>query len=435
MKELSRRELLVGVAASMVLGIRTGLAQTTQAQADSEPDRVGERLRPWRPGLLDIHHIATGRGDSTLLVTPDGTTILIDAGATMQPDAALLEARPDLSRRPGEWIARYVQRRLAETGRASLDVLLITHLHPDHIGAIADSTPLAASGRYRLSGVTDVAAAMSVRRVIDGYFPDYGYPPFEDTLASENYIAYVRDRSRRGETVERFDVGSAGQLRLEHGSSALPFEVRNLAAQGVVWSGRGQEVTARFPARDRLPAKDYPNVNAGSVALRVRLGGFSYFCGGDLTDWADAGTRPWMDALSPAATVAGPVDVAVAPHHGLYDASGSAMVRSLAAQVWIISAWHASHPSITTLDRLFNERLFPGPRSVYATGLSPAADLTAGRLTRRLASHEGHVIVRVAADGKSYRIVVTSNLDEDDHVRLVSEPIVARGSPTSVLSR
>jgi beta-lactamase superfamily II metal-dependent hydrolase len=416
----------------MAFCFRTASAHTDQTHTNSDPDRVGERLRPWRPGLLDIHHIATGRGDSTLLVAPDGTTILIDAGATMQPDAALLIARPGLSRRPGEWIARYVQRRLADSGRTSLDVLLITHLHPDHIGAIADSTPLAPSGHYRLSGVTDVAAAMPIRRVIDGYFPDYGYPPFEDTAASENYIAYVRDRSRHGEAVERFDVGSAGQLRLEHGTSALPFEVRNLAAQGIVWSGRGQEVTARFPARDRLPVKDYPNVNAGSVALRVRFGGFSYFCGGDLTDWADAGTRPWMDALSPAAAVAGPVDVAVAPHHGLYDASGSATVRSLAAQVWIISAWHASHPSITTLERLFNERLFPGPRHVYTTGLSPAADLTAGRLTRRLASREGHVVVRVAADGKSYRVAVTSNLDEDDRVRLISDPIVTRGNRNGV---
>jgi beta-lactamase superfamily II metal-dependent hydrolase len=392
-----------------------------RAATDTATDVVGRHLIRWRPGLLDIHHIATGRGDSTLIVAPDGTTILIDAGATMKPDAALLDARPDPSRRPGEWIARYVKRRLADTSRPALDTLLVTHLHPDHIGAIGDNTPLAASGQYRLTGVTDVAAVLPVRRVIDSDFPDYGFPPFEDTPASENYVAFVRDRVRRGASVERFNVGSSAQIRLDHGASGIPFEVRNLAAKGVVWSGHEQETIDHFPLRDQLAAKDLPNVNAGSIALRLSFGSFGYFCGGDLTDWADAGARPWMDALTPAAEAAGRVDVAVAPHHGLFDASGSAMVRALAARVWVISAWHASHPSITTLERLFNERLFAGPRSVYTTGLSPAADLTQGRLTRKLASREGHVVIRVAADGKSYRVVVTSNADEADRVRQVSE--------------
>jgi glyoxylase-like metal-dependent hydrolase (beta-lactamase superfamily II) len=418
-RRLSRREFMASAAALM----STAGATAARAAMDAATDVAGRRLTRWRPGLLDIHHIATGRGDSTLIVAPDGTTILIDAGATMKPDAALLDARPDSSRRPGEWIARYVKRRLAETDRPALDALLVTHLHPDHIGAVGENTPLAASGQYRLTGVTDIAAAMPVRRVIDSDFPDYGYTPFEDTPASENYVAFVRDRVRRGASVERFKVGDCGQMRLEHGTSAVPFEIRNLTAKGVVWSGHGQETIDRFPPRDRLPAKDLPNVNAGSTALRLSFGTFEYFCGGDLTDWADAGTRPWMDALTPAAEAAGRVDVAVVPHHGLFDASGSAAVRALAARVWVISAWHASHPSITTLERLFNERLFAGPRSVYTTGLSPAADLTQGRLTRKLASREGHVVIRVAADGRSYQVVVTSNADEADQVRQVSEQI------------
>ena len=31
-------------------------------------------MKPWTPGTLDIHHINTGRGDSTLFIFPDGTT-------------------------------------------------------------------------------------------------------------------------------------------------------------------------------------------------------------------------------------------------------------------------------------------------------------------------------------------------------------------------
>lgn len=348
---------------------------------------MGSPLTPWTPGTLDIHHIATNRGDSTLIISPDGTSILIDAGATREVGPAVMPARPNAKRRPGEWIARYVRRHIRRSD--TLDYLVVTHLHPDHI-----------------SGIADVARSLRIGRLIDPDYPDYGYPPFEDAVASQNYIAYVRERESRGESVERFRVGSGDQIP----------GFRNLAAKGIVWSGRDEETTAVFASREKLAPGDYPNVNAGSIAMRLRFGAFKYFCAGDLTDWADAGTRSWMDALTPAAQACGHVDVAVAPHHGLFDSTGTAMVRALAARVWIISTWHASHPSITTLERLFNQRIYSGPRSVYTTGLSSAADLTAHRLTSRLASTEGHVVIRVAKDSRSYQTVVTSNRDERDIV-------------------
>lgn len=376
---LSRRHFLLGAAL-------TPLASFSMA---------GERLRPWRKGTLDIHHIATHRGDATLIVAPDGTTFLIDAGAITETSPSVLEPRPDASRPAGEWIARYLQRRLQEVGHDALDTLLITHLHPDHI-----------------NGVEDVARAVPIRRVIDTGYPEYDYPAFEDAASSERYIAWVRRR----QNVYRWVTGSRDQLRLEHGGTAVPFEIRNLAGSGEVWK-----------AGKRFEAADRPNVNACSLALRLRFGRFSYFCAGDLTSWADAGANPRLDALTPAAIAAGPVDVAVAPHHGMFDASSAEMVKSLAARVWIISAWHAAHPSLSTLERLFNPRLFAGPRDVYSTGLHAATKLTSGRLTSKLASDDGHVIVRVADDGASFQVVVTSNRDEQDRVIRASMPLPARG--------
>ncbi len=40
----------------------------------------GDALPAWSKGYFYIHHISTGRGNSTYLVFPDGTTMLIDAG-------------------------------------------------------------------------------------------------------------------------------------------------------------------------------------------------------------------------------------------------------------------------------------------------------------------------------------------------------------------
>ena len=39
-----------------------------------------EYLPKWQEGYMDIHTIATGRGDATFIVMPDGTTLMIDAG-------------------------------------------------------------------------------------------------------------------------------------------------------------------------------------------------------------------------------------------------------------------------------------------------------------------------------------------------------------------
>ncbi len=42
--------------------------------------QIGKPLPAWTPGTLDIHQISTGRGNSALLILPDGTSLLIDAG-------------------------------------------------------------------------------------------------------------------------------------------------------------------------------------------------------------------------------------------------------------------------------------------------------------------------------------------------------------------
>jgi hypothetical protein len=116
------------------------------------------------------------------------------------------------------------------------------------------------------------------------------------------------------------------------------------------------------------------------------------------------------------------VDVAVAAHHGLFDSTGADVVRALRPRAWLIDVWHVSHPSITTLERLFSQRLYPGPRDVFATGLSSANSLVNERLTHRLSSLTGHVIIRVDPGGGCYRVVVTDNADESDRVIRVFGP-------------
>ncbi|MCL6650440.1 MAG: hypothetical protein K6U89_19250, partial [Chloroflexi bacterium] len=143
MADVSRRSLMLGAAA------------LTMAGASPEEDVVGQPMRPWRPGGLDIHHIATGRGDSTLIIGPDGSSLMIDAGASSTPPPAGLDIRPGPERRAGEWIGRYARRHLVATKKPKLDTFLTSHLHPDHI-----------------DGLGDIAALLPIGLLIDRDYPD-----------------------------------------------------------------------------------------------------------------------------------------------------------------------------------------------------------------------------------------------------------------------
>ncbi|WP_156466961.1 MULTISPECIES: ComEC/Rec2 family competence protein [unclassified Phenylobacterium] len=401
----SRREVLAGL-----------LAAAAQPAAASPSDRPGEPLSPWRPGQTDIHHIATGRGDSALIVGPDGRTLLIDAGASASPPASSTPARPDASRNPGAWIGRYVRRRLADTGGSQLDVAVATHIHPDHIG---DPAVGAADPRgYVRTGLSEVAELVPIGLIVDRGAPAYEVPAVGSDPTWANHRRFVADRLRAGGRVEAVRVGDTGQF----GPARDGFEVRPLIANGRVWSGRGLETRDLFADR---PAGGPLDENPCSIGLRLIHGRFRYFTGGDLVSYTGDGATPWRDVETAAARACGPVDVAVAPHHGMFDAVGADMARALRPRVWVIQAWHAAHPGMLQLERMFSAHLYPGPREVFATGLTDASRLTNDRLVRRMAASDGHVVVRVAEGGGSYRVIVTSNRDEADRVVAVFGPFAS----------
>lgn len=389
-------------------------ADTALAQGASAVAAAGARLSAWTPGCLDIHHIATGRGSATLVIMPDSTSMLIDAGATSNGLDVSAAPKPDATRRPGEWIARYAQRHLQATGRQQLDYLLVTHLHPDHTGDVGDTSPPSAQGPYRLSGVTDVAEMLPVGLLVDRGYPSYDFPVKPAGRYAENYYAFVQSRVQRGLGVARIRAGRADQLTMRSG--AAPFSIRTVAANGNVWTGSGDGTRSLFPPLATLARADYPDENVCSIALKISLGKFSYFTGGDLTSYTYDGDQPWRDVLGAAATVAGPVNVATADHHGMFDGLSANVVRSLRPRAWVIPGWHLAHPDMLQMERMLSQRLYPGPRDIYATSLMAANHLANGRLTRQLRSRDGHVVVRVAPDGATYTVYVTDNGDENDTI-------------------
>jgi beta-lactamase superfamily II metal-dependent hydrolase len=406
---------------SFALALSALLAsESTDAIAKTLAPEISE-LPPWTPGQLDIHHISTGRGSCAFMVCPDATTLMIDAGSTLSGidptrDKYLIDPRPNGSLRPGQWIAKYVQPYLVQANRQEIDYFLLTHFHVDHMGEIApgnlEVSPRSKFGNYQLGGLTDVAEVIKIDTIIDRNYPDYNYPVPHTDAQDKNYQAFGKSFLQRGGKIERIVPGSAGQIKLTQNANQFPtFSVRNLAANGEVWTGAGEETRKHFPPLSSLSPKDYPTENKCSLAIRLAYGKFRYFSAGDMDHEIEYGHLPWGDIEAIVARASGPVDIAVADHHGWADACGPDWVRALRAKVYVINAWDSAHPTIVSLSNMLSTELYPGARMVFATAMKPE-NVIATRRIAELASQNGHVIFRVAAGGDSYEIFVRDSSRE-----------------------
>jgi competence protein ComEC len=82
----------------------------------------------WRGnGTLAVHSIPVGQGDCSLVVLPDGTTLLVDAGGNARgTPTGRMFAVP--------WIRA--------VGRGRVDIVVATHADLDHIGGLTDAMPM-----------------------------------------------------------------------------------------------------------------------------------------------------------------------------------------------------------------------------------------------------------------------------------------------------
>ena len=352
-------------------------------------------LAPWSEGHLDIHHISTGRGNATFFILPDGTSLLVDAGAA--PGIRRATPRPDGSRRPGEWIARYIQR----VHPRGLDYVLITHFHSDHMG-----------------GLADVARSISIEKVLDRGWPDYDFPRPLDFEAIRSYRELVAALH-----VEAFEAGRSDQIVLTDEPESYPeFEIRNLTANGKYWTGQSDETRRQFPPLESLAEEDTPSENMCSLSFRLRYGTFTYYTGGDLTGIPNIGHPEWQNMEKAIAEAVGPVDVHVVNHHGSIDPASPEFLAALRPRVHIIPSWSTTHPAPSVLKRMLSERAYPGPRDVFAVQLREPTKATIGARADQVKSDAGHIVVRVEPGGASYRVIIVTDEDESGRVKAEHSP-------------
>ena len=79
----------------------------------------------WHPGVLEITAIDVGQGDSLLIVTPEGKTVLLDSGGVGGGSHSDFDVGEEV-------VSPYLWSR----GIGHLDVVAISHPHSDHIGGM-----------------------------------------------------------------------------------------------------------------------------------------------------------------------------------------------------------------------------------------------------------------------------------------------------------
>jgi competence protein ComEC len=270
------------------------------------------RTRPPAPsGELKIHVLDVGpvEGDSVLIVSPTGKTVLIDAG-----DAG-----------KGKVVLEALKRSKVER----LDYFIATHPHPDHIG-----------------GADEVLSGIKVGTVIDnGVDLSTPAPPAPANSNRRGARPAPTPPKRRAKTVTSFFDEYAEALKQSgaHHEKAQPGQKYDL--------GGGAFLTVLAPSepffiKDQLKAGgNEPNAN--SIVLRLDYGDFSMLLMGDAE--AQTEQRLLSKDLELKARV---IKIA---HHGSKYATSQELLSRVQPETAIISVggWNRyGHPSQSVLNQL-----------------------------------------------------------------------------------
>ena len=413
---MKRTVFLAHIFAVLLVG--NSYAQKTTDRSVKDKVIIGKQLPAWKEGNLDIHAINTGRGESTLLIFPDGTTMLIDASGSLISATDSIPPppqKPNDAVSPGTAIANYAKHFIKPASNR-LNYMMISHFHADHMGGYDDTLPMHSSNSFRLSGITEVGAKIKVDQILDRGYPTYDYPKslMSDTKMV-NYIKFIDwAKANYHLTAEKFAVGKNDQIVLKQNPGKYAnFSVRNVLGNGEVWDGKGNGSVNMLPSKKELIAGSYPE-NILSIGFVLAYGKFNYFTAGDL-QFNDSDKHAWKDMEAPLAKVVSPVEVMKANHHGTSQTNGDALLTKLKPQVLLSHTWRDVQPNPATMARVYAAN---SDSQIFTTNMSDANKVRLGGLIDKMKNLSGHIVVRVQPGGDQYSVYV---LDDNNEAYIVTK--------------
>jgi beta-lactamase superfamily II metal-dependent hydrolase len=243
---------------------------------------------------LDIYFIDVMGGAATLIVTPERESVLIDSGW------------PGLEDRDPKRI-EHVLKNVAKLDH--LDHLVTTHWHTDHYGGVEGLAKRVRIDHYWDRGLPDLSAAENDK----ANYPDGPGP--DDKLG----IAYRKASEGKRKTLKAGDT--------------LPLKG---AVQAVVLASGGQVADSPHATTNPLCAEapaDQPvdkSDNARSLAIRFKVGKFTFLDCGDLTWNIEKMLVCPKDLI-------GHVDLYQVTHHGMDISNHPTLVKTIAPTVAIMN--------------------------------------------------------------------------------------------------
>ena len=232
---------------------------------------------------LDIFFIDVEGGQSTLIVTPAGQSLLVDAGYAGRG-----------GRDPARILAAVREARIDH-----IDYLLITHFHPDHVG-----------------GVPELATLVPIRTFID-----YGEPMGTDRMAMAGFRSYEPVRSQHS----RLQPKPGDRLPLAGVEADIVSAAGALLAKPLRRAGQKNAACATL---ENQP--DDGTENFRSIGFRLRFGTFRFVDLGDLSGNT-------LGALVCPRNLLGEASVYLVAHHGNYDSNVPAVLAALRPRVAILN--------------------------------------------------------------------------------------------------
>jgi beta-lactamase superfamily II metal-dependent hydrolase len=305
-------------------------------------------------GHLLIYSIDVEGGQSTLLVSPTGASLLVDTGW------------PGNNGRDADRI----QAAMRDAGIKRIDHLVITHYHADHVG-----------------GVPELA-----KRVDIGEFVDHGPNREDSDNTRQGYAAYLK--AIEGKPRHSVDPGDAINVP---GLSVVVLTENGEHIEKV--PGITPEPNPYCAAEKPWP--DDPSENARSTGILVTFGKFKFLDLGDLTGQKEV-------ALVCPKNPIGTVDLYLVTHHGMDLSNSRAIVDAVHPRVAIMNngahkagmprAWQTVHDSPGLID-LWQLHTAEGSDAAHNSPENLIANLKGG--------DDGHYLKVVASRDGNFSVTNT----------------------------
>jgi beta-lactamase superfamily II metal-dependent hydrolase len=281
----------------MLLALALAAAASAAAERADVSGVQGATANVNRQGL-DIYLVDVEGGQATLIVTPAGQSILVDAGFAGAGGFDGVPGDPRKARDANRIIAAAM-----DAGVSAIDYLISTHFHADHDG-----------------GIPELSQLVPIRAFVDHDRPLPSVESVAGSLAAFDRYAAVRAKSRHlvakpGDALPLQDV-------------ALTFVASAGATidRPVAGADGGENALCTSSSAEAQEKNENPR----STGFVLQFGRFRFLDVGDLSG-------PPLFALACPRNLIGPVDVYLVAHHGGADAADAATFAAFRPRVAILN--------------------------------------------------------------------------------------------------